>query len=411
MHGRALFRLLHAAVATSTLGGCCVIGRSYGPSEVNFLAPAPAGSATPTADGALPEDVCRAACGEMPPESTLLGCWTATVEMGRKPEPRRLRWEYRDPEDKAWRNNLMELTDEHARELDAHIVGPPTNFPGERSYAPIDDAACRAFLQKRPAVAMQSCELSVVPPPPPRGAPVVVCRKRRAGGCDVSFGHGRDTRARTTAFAHPRRGLDHRAGEWLANAAAAEGIAIRAFAEIAAELRAFGAPGSLVRGARRARRDEITHARTMARFARARGGRRPRVRFRTPPPRSLEAFAIENAIEGCTRELFGAAVMIHQSQSAAPDLRPAFAIIARDETRHAALSLRIFHWCAARLERSGRARVLAAMDAAVDRILEAWAERSPTSADLGWPDARVARAIVERLRADVWGPLHEAAAA
>lgn len=413
LHARALFRILGAAVATTTLGGCC-FGRSYGPSESSFLMPPRPGSGAATAapthaarpDGSFPDETCRDLCGSLVPEETLLGCWAANLEMSPREDPRWVRWEYRGAKDTEWQKNATTVQPARARELEALTTEKPPaekamETPGE-SYAWLDPAVCQGFQGRPRDVTIQRCELAVLPPPPPRGMPVVVCRKRRAGGCDMSFGSGRDTRARRSALA-PRHTHD-RCGAWLARAAASERTSVRAFAELASELARFGAPSALVRGARRARRDEVAHARAMTRLARARGARPPRVRFRASPPRSLEAFALENAVEGCVRELFGAAVLIHQSETASPELRPTFARIARDETRHAALSLRVFHWCASRLDAAARARVTAAMETSIASLLSGWEE--PVSApELGWPSAFTSQRLARQLHATIWREL------
>jgi hypothetical protein len=58
-----------------------------------------------------------------------------------------------------------------------------------------------------------------------------------------------------------------------------------------------------------------------------------------PPARSLEELAVENAVEGCVRETYGALTAIWQARTAKdPSVAAAVRRIARDETRHAALS-------------------------------------------------------------------------
>ena len=52
--------------------------------------------------------------------------------------------------------------------------------------------------------------------------------------------------------------------------------------------------------------------------------------------RELEAIAIENAVEGCVRESFGALLATWQAKTAGDArVRAAMKRIARDETRHA----------------------------------------------------------------------------
>jgi demethoxyubiquinone hydroxylase (CLK1/Coq7/Cat5 family) len=57
--------------------------------------------------------------------------------------------------------------------------------------------------------------------------------------------------------------------------------------------------------------------------------------------RSLEAIALDNVSEGCVRELYGALVATYQARVARdPEVRAVVTRIAREETQHAALSLR-----------------------------------------------------------------------
>ena len=58
---------------------------------------------TADVDGALPEATCREICGPVGSNDTLLGCWTANLELAKKDRPRRLMWDYREGDDGAWR--------------------------------------------------------------------------------------------------------------------------------------------------------------------------------------------------------------------------------------------------------------------------------------------------------------------
>ena len=148
-------------------------------------------------------------------------------------------------------------------------------------------------------------------------------------------------------------------GAYFADIAHLEAASVHAFSRLADELAAHGAPARLVRAARRAQRDEVRHARITARFARAHGG--------TPQPvkvaaraatRTLEELAVENTVEGCVRETFGALLATWQARVAGDGVvRRAMAGIAEDETRHAQLSWDIDAWVRPRLDREARARV------------------------------------------------------
>ena len=97
-------------------------------------------------------------------------------------------------------------------------------------------------------------------------------------------------------------------GEWLAHLAWLEAASVHAFRKLGEELESMKAPRRLVRGAKRAAKDEVRHARVVARLARKHGGKPARVRVAGTAPRSRAAFARENAVEGCVREAFGALV-------------------------------------------------------------------------------------------------------
>src|SRR5262249_15726922 len=93
---------------------------------------------------------------------------------------------------------------------------------------------------------------------------------------------------------------------WLADVAYLEAASVDAFAILSQELQAHGAPSPLVRAAQRAGRDEVRHARVMGRLARAAGGRPTKPRVKRAGVRCVERMALENAVEGCVRETFGA---------------------------------------------------------------------------------------------------------
>ncbi len=72
---------------------------------------------------------------------------------------------------------------------------------------------------------------------------------------------------------------------------------------------------TLVRAARRSAREEIRHARSAGRLARRFGAVPVRARYGASClVRSLEDVALENAIEGCVRETYGAAVAWWQAE-------------------------------------------------------------------------------------------------
>jgi hypothetical protein len=173
----------------------------------------------------------------------------------------------------------------------------------------------------------------------------------------------------------PARRSQDAVGAWLAECARLEAASVRAFRDLGAELASLGAPRSLVARARESARDEIRHARVMARLARARGatptGARATATTAQATTRAsrLGELARENAVEGCVRETFGAVVATWQSMHAT-DARVARAMrtIARDETRHAALAWAIASWLDGELDARGRAEVRRATARALDAL-------------------------------------------
>lgn len=191
----------------------------------------------------------------------------------------------------------------------------------------------------------------------------------------------------------------------LARMAHLEAASVPAFTMLARELESHGAPRRLRDAAVRAAKDEARHARVVAGLAERAGGSVQRPRIRARRPRSLEAMAIENAVEGCVRETFGAAVAIAQSLTASdPRVRAAMRRIAIDETRHAELSWRVARWLDGRLDRAARNRVASARRRAARSLIEsAGATVHPSLVEqLGIPPAPLAFALASDLARALW---------
>ncbi len=95
-------------------------------------------------------------------------------------------------------------------------------------------------------------------------------------------------------------------------------------------------------------------------MARRFGGRSVPARVAPVETRALQEVAIENAVEGCVRETFGALVASFQAATAGdPAIARLMTSIARDETRHAALSWSVARWASPRLDPPTRAHVAA----------------------------------------------------
>lgn len=184
---------------------------------------------------------------------------------------------------------------------------------------------------------------------------------------------------------------------WLSAAASLEAASVAAFERLERELITYDAPRVLIREASRAARDEVRHARVMASLARRHGGVTERPKRASMRRRSFERFALENAIEGCVRETYGALLATYQARFASDrKLRASFARIAADETRHAALAHAIDRWATTKLSERARLRIARARREAVT-ALDRELSSDPTAAmraTLGLPDARAARAML-----------------
>jgi hypothetical protein len=196
-------------------------------------------------------------------------------------------------------------------------------------------------------------------------------------------------------------------GALFAELAYLEAASVEAFRRLRRELRDAGAPRDLVRGVERAMRDEVRHARVTARLAGRRGARCRKPRAVRSARRSLEALAIENAIEGCVRETYGAALASWQAEHAQDrDVVRVMTRIATDEARHAALAWAIAAWLEPRLDRPAQSRVARCRSEAARQVLEQW--RPPPSPAMvrgaGVPTGAEERALLRVLDATLWRP-------
>jgi len=212
---------------------------------------------------------------------------------------------------------------------------------------------------------------------------------------------GRLSDGMDTLDAVPTRSL----GDYLARAAELEAAAVHAFDRLARELRAFGAPDDLVAAAERSARDEVRHATLTARLARRRGGEVRTLPTPVLPVRTPAAVALENAVEGCVRETFGALQATFQAAHARdPELARAFRGVARDETRHAALAWEVAGWIDALLSPEERAEVATAQRAAVEALRGALGAEVPAAVvvQAGVPRARQARGLLDAVTPALW---------
>jgi len=191
--------------------------------------------------------------------------------------------------------------------------------------------------------------------------------------------------------------LDH-----VARIALLEALSVGAFAQLSSDLRRH-APQFLPRIAR-AQQDERRHARRARTLLRALGGsplRTPRV---PRVERTLAEVALDNGIEGCVHETFGAALASIQARRAgSAPLRRFFAAIAGDEIEHAALSWDLHDALGARLRPHVRAQIATSQRRAIESI-----EQMPQLAErlrvtVGAPTVEERRSLLTVLRASIAG--------
>ena len=277
--------------------------------------------------------------------------------------------------------------------------GLPDGISGFNSDRSLTSAECSQLCQNR-ATRCQIVHTCTTPTcPTGTGALGVACNEvlfcpvsgRRPEGFVAGIEPSREI-ARTAAF--------------FAYVTQLESASIAAFDRLASELQTHGAPPSLVSAARQSARDEIRHARLAATIATEHG-------IPTEPPtfepeiatRSLFDVALENAVEGCVRETYGAAAAGFQAARAGdPTIREISAQIARDEARHAALSWKIAAWTDAKLGPAERSAIALALRAAVDTLrCELRIEPDASVRDLaGIPSAADARRLMDSLDASLW---------
>ncbi|WP_147443922.1 hypothetical protein [Corallococcus sicarius] len=190
-------------------------------------------------------------------------------------------------------------------------------------------------------------------------------------------------------------------GALFAHAAWLEAASVPAFLRLADELKAHGAPESLVKAARRSAGDEVRHTRAMQALAQRHGATMPDVDLPPFESRSLEEMILENAVEGCVRETFGAFVAGWQSRTAQDtEVRGTLRTIARDEVRHAELAWAVDAWAQEKLTPAQRQRLLQARQDAL-RILgdEVEAQRLPEELirEAGMPSRDQARTLFQGL--------------
>jgi hypothetical protein len=287
------------------------------------------------------------------------------------------------------------------------IVGAPYKPEGATCYYLVD-LSCPAYpIQRSIPCSLVSCDVCTVDAAPNFGCEYVSgCPDSWEGGpvtveCATCVNAGR----RPAGLARECARNGNALADYFARAAHLEAASVHAFERLREELAHHGAPIELRKAATAAARDERRHARVVGRFASYHGAPPLPVRIRRRGARSLERMAVENAVEGCVRETFGALLATWQSASAQdPELRRSMKRIAVDETRHAALAWAIDEWITPRLGTAGQRRVRLAVRRAVARLRRE--VRGTPARDLvaaaGLPSAHEASVLVDRLSRALW---------
>jgi hypothetical protein len=241
------------------------------------------------------------------------------------------------------------------------------------------------------AVRVTACTTALYLDETPDGTEVAVCRM------DYRVVGGR----RPAGLAPIERECADDVGAWLSEVARLEAASVPAFTHLARELEAHGAPRALIDDTLRAADDERRHARVMASWRDRYGAPVIDARVEPAPIRSLSQIAIDNAVEGCVGEMWGALVGLHQAHAAGdPSFRADIAQIAEDELSHAHLSLRVHEWMWPLISETDRARVTDAIERAIVHWEDGPEHGLAARETLGLPDRAASRAMIAHARAE-----------
>ncbi|RKH68939.1 ferritin-like domain-containing protein [Corallococcus interemptor] len=194
-------------------------------------------------------------------------------------------------------------------------------------------------------------------------------------------------------------------GSYFAKAARLEAAAIHAFLRLRDELALHGAGSALQDAALTSAADEVRHTEVTLRLAWRFGATPVRPAVTDLPLRPWGEVLLDNTVEGCVRETYGALVAHHQAVHARdPEIREAMARIADDETRHAALSWDIDAWALPGLSTEARAALHAARRQAIKILREEVAVPLAPEliTDAGLPSPEVAAALLDSLEQSLW---------
>lgn len=238
---------------------------------------------------------------------------------------------------------------------------------------------CQLAIQTSGKVTVTSC-LTI--------KPCLVIGRRPAG-----LGEGPETRSDTVI------------GDYLANSAKLEEAAVTAFAILQEELELHGAPAHLRALAEQARQDEVRHTATATALAQRYGGTPQHPAVVRLGLRSVADMAVENEVEGCVRETYGALLACWQSLHAQdPAIATAMKGIAEDETRHAALSWQVAQWAKEILTCEQREQLRALRHSAIETLRAETSEPLPPELIYwaGLPTPMQAQALIDQLAHELW---------
>jgi hypothetical protein len=195
-------------------------------------------------------------------------------------------------------------------------------------------------------------------------------------------------------------GCDDVLGRHFASAAHLEAASVDAFERLRLELALHGAPPELKGAAVLAALEEVQHAHATTQLAHRYGAEVVTPQVPSLPVRALFEVALDNAVEGCVRETYGALVAHHQAACATDiETRLLMERIAEDETRHAELSWAIAAWAEPKLTAPEREALRRAQQVAVETLRRELA--APVAPALvvtaGMPDAASALAMLDSM--------------
>lgn len=225
---------------------------------------------------------------------------------------------------------------------------------------------------------------------------------RTVVSCNLCVGGRRPAGLRTDEV--PPGGDD--VGRFFARLAMIEGASVPAFERLAHEMQRLGAPDTLTMRCLDAADDERRHTVSMAALAARFGATPGAYAVDEVPVREALPVAVENAVEGCVYEAFGALLATWQATHATDRVvARAMTRIADDETRHANLAFAIARWFEGHLDDEARAQARTRRRAALDALRDEL-EREPAQALVqraGMPTAAQALHLFEHFAQTLHG--------